>query len=224
MDRITLDGVLPRVFAGAEAEGGHVAASEVWLRPRLTLTRPGTYMVEAESGTGKSSMCSFIYGNRHDYTGTITFDGRDIRTLTVNDWCGIRRRHLALLPQEMRLFDALTAIDNILIKNRLTDRYTEAEIRDMLAELEVDAKADTPAAKLSIGQQQRVALVRTLCQPFDFILLDEPVSHLDARNNAMAARLVTRVAAQNDAAIVTTSVGNPLNLDICNLTLNHLKL
>lgn len=82
----------------------------------------------------------------------------------------------------------------------------------MLAELEIENKADTPAGLLSIGQQQRVALVRTLCQPFDFVLLDEPVSHLDARNNAIAAEMVQREADKQGAAIVATSVGNHLSL------------
>jgi ABC-type cobalamin/Fe3+-siderophores transport system ATPase subunit len=55
--------------------------------------------------------------------------------------------------------------------------------------------------------------VRSLCQPFDFIILDEPVSHLDARNNAIVAGMVRRVADQNGAGIITTSVGNPLLLN-----------
>lgn len=45
-------------------------------------------------------------------------------------------------------------------------------------------KMDSLAAKLSIGQQQRVAIIRTLCQPCDFIMLDEPVSHLTTRTTA----------------------------------------
>lgn len=215
ISEITLDTTLPEVFApGGDlaAAPAHVGASEVWMH-RVTFRRPERYLIMAESGTGKSSMCSFIYGNRSDYRGTITFDGRDIRTFSKKDWAELRCRHLALLPQELRLFAPLTAMQNIMVKNRLTDRYSEAEIRRMLAELEVDHRADSPCARLSVGQQQRVALVRALAQPFDFLLLDEPVSHLDQRNNAVAAELVRRVCDQLDAAVVTTSVGNNLMLD-----------
>jgi ABC-type lipoprotein export system ATPase subunit len=113
----------------------------------------------------------------------------------------------------MRLFAELTALENIMIKNRLTDRYSEKEIISLLGELEIDNKTNQLAARLSIGQQQRVAIVRTLCQPFDFIILDEPVSHLDARNNGIVASLITRVAKENGAGIITTSVGNPLLLE-----------
>lgn len=210
---IELDNVVPQVFVPADGDRSampaHVGASQVWLH-RLELRRGRHYLIEAESGTGKSSLCSFIYGNRQDYNGTIRFDGRDIRTFSIADWSRLRCRHLALLPQELRLFDSLTAMQNILIKNRLTDCLTEQQIMDMLAELEVDNRAHVPVARLSVGQQQRVALVRALCQPFDFLLLDEPVSHLDARMNAVAAAMVERVAAERGAAIVTTSVGNHL--------------
>lgn len=218
INKITLINTLPCVFAGAEQDVP-VVNSELWLH-HVEFDRGTSYMVEAESGTGKSSMCSFIYGNRRDYKGTIKFNDRDTRTFSVSDWCDVRRRHLALLPQEMRLFAELTALENIMIKNRLTDRYSETEIRRLLAELEIEHKAGQLAARLSIGQQQRVAIVRTLCQPFDFIILDEPVSHLDARNNKIVAAMVKRVADENHAGIITTSVGNPLLLDDA----QHVKL
>lgn len=207
---ITLRDVLPAVFAGEEDKDVY-RRSDVWTA-ECRFERPRRYLVMAESGTGKSSMCSFIYGNRRDYRGTILFNGTDIAGYTIADWCGLRRRHLALLPQEMRLFGEITAMENILIKNSLTDRYSETEILRMMEALEIDFKAYHRAGILSIGQQQRVALVRALCQPFDFLLLDEPVSHLDARTNALAAALVERVADENGAAVITTSVGNHLLL------------
>ena len=210
IDSITLDNTLPRVFIGSENDEPH-ASSQVWMR-RRAFDRKSDYLVEAESGTGKSSLCAYIYGNRRDYRGKILFNDTDIRTLSIADWCRIRRRHLAYLPQEMRLFPELTVRENIMIKNRLTDCYSEAEIDDMLRILEIDAKKNVVAARLSVGQQQRVAIIRALCQPFDFVLLDEPVSHLDARNNRIVARLVTSCARRNDASIITTSVGNPLLL------------
>lgn len=211
IDKITLETALPAVFLGAEKDEP-VCNSEVWMR-RLDIRRPGQYLIIAESGTGKSSLCSFIYGSRHDYHGTIRFNDTDISKLSVRDWCEVRRRHISLLPQEMRLFPELTAMENILIKNRLTDHYTQREIMDLLARVEIDHKADQRAGLLSIGQQQRVAIVRALCQPFDFIILDEPVSHLDTRNNGIVAQLVSEVAARHDAAIIATSVGNHLRLD-----------
>ncbi|MDE6755892.1 MAG: ATP-binding cassette domain-containing protein, partial [Muribaculaceae bacterium] len=72
---------------------------------------------------------------------------------------------------------------------------------------------DTVAGRLSIGQQQRVAIVRALAQPFDFLLLDEPVSHLDARNNDIVAQMITSHAESRHASVIATSVGNHLSID-----------
>ena len=208
MEQISLNNTLPRVFAGQE--GIH---SDVWLQD-ITLERGKRYLISAESGTGKSSMCSYIYGYRQDYSGTITFDGQDIHKLNVAQWCDIRQHHIAYLPQDMRLFGELTAMENVALKNDLTGFKSKEEIKKMFELLGVADKVNSLASKLSIGQQQRVAVIRTLCQPYDFILLDEPVSHLDEENNRIIAQLIVDEASRQGAGVIATSVGNHLKMDV----------
>lgn len=208
MEHITLNNTLPRVFAGHN--GIH---SEVWLQ-NITLERGKRYLISAESGTGKSSMCSYIYGYRQDYSGMIAFDGKDIHSLSVDQWCDIRQRHIAYLPQDMRLFGELTALENVELKNRLTGFKSNEEIRRLFEIMGIADKQDSLASKLSIGQQQRVAIIRTLCQPCDFILLDEPVSHLDEDNNRIVAELIAQEAAHQGAGVIATSVGNHLKMEV----------
>lgn len=208
LNEITLRRLLPVVFRGEDT----VKGSDIWLADEVRFTRGSTYMVAASSGGGKSSLCSFIYGNRSDYDGRILFDGTDIAGYGVDNWCRARRELISLLPQEMRIFGELSAMENVMLKNRLTDYHSQAEITAMFARLEIDDKVNSPACRLSVGQQQRVAIIRSLCQPFSFIFLDEPVSHLDERNNRAAAALISEEAAARGAAIVATSVGNPLAL------------
>ena len=200
--------VLPAVFA---QRGG--AESEVWCRD-ITFERGKRYLVAAHSGTGKSSLCSYLYGYRNDYSGSIKFGSTDITSLNIAQWCEVRCRHLAYLPQEMRLFPELTAMENVELKNRLTGYRSKADITQMFERLGIPEKKDQLMAHLSIGQQQRVAIIRTLCQPFDFILLDEPVSHLDETNNRLAATLVAEEAARQGAGIIATSVGNGVMITI----------
>ena len=207
METIKLINTLPRVFAGHD--GIH---SEVWLQD-VTLERGQRYLISAESGTGKSSMCSYIYGYRQDYSGDIAFDGQNIRSLTVAQWCEIRQRHIAYLPQDMRLFGEITALENVELKNRLTNHKSPVEIRQLFEALGIADKMDSLASKLSIGQQQRVAIIRTLCQPCDFILLDEPVSHLDEENNRLVAHLIVEEASRQGAGIIATSVGYHLKME-----------
>lgn len=210
IDTIILNNVLPRVFAGSENEPP-VNGSQVWLQ-KLEFHRSQSYLIEAESGTGKSSLCSFIYGNRCDYSGEILFDGVNVKSFSMARWSELRTHALALLPQEMRLFPELTVLENIQIKNRLTDYKTEGEILEMLRRLEISEKVHQQAAYLSVGQQQRVAIVRALCQPMYFLILDEPVSHLDERNNEIVAQLIQEEASAQNAGIIATSVGNKISI------------
>lgn len=207
MNRIELSGVLPRVF-----EGEPVSPSEVW-RSTLAFERGTNYMVEAPSGTGKSSLCAYVYGARRDYLGTISFDGRDIRTIPPGEWQKLRRTTLAYLPQELDLFPELTALQNIELKRSLTDSVSPVTVREWMDALGVDMRADFPVGKLSIGQQQRVAIIRALCQSFSFLLVDEPVSHLDAENNARAAAIIADACRAQGASVIATSVGNRLGIE-----------
>lgn len=206
MERIELVDALPAVFA---PDGG--AGSQVWRR-EVGLLRGGSYLLSAASGAGKSSLCGYIFGCRRDYTGRIAFDGTDISTLSQKQWRETRLRHIAYLPQDMMLFPELTALENVELKNRLTRHKTGAQIMSLFEELGVADRAHSLAGQISIGQQQRVAIIRTLCQPFDFIMLDEPVSHLDPASNAAAAAVIAREARERGAGIIATSVGNDMGL------------
>lgn len=205
---ISLNNVVPLALADSRA----TATSMIW-NTDFTFEAGKIYMVESASGTGKSSLCSYVFGLRGDYSGSISFNDTNIRSLSQKQWSSVRSRSISLLPQEMRIFPELTALENIQLKNSLTNHLSPGEITDMMQTLGIAEKKDVPCSRLSIGQQQRVALIRALCQPFSFLFLDEPVSHLDESNNRTAASLVLDHARRQQAAIVCTSVGNPLLLD-----------
>lgn len=206
MNTITLDRVLPNVFAGTTG-----LQSDIW-RQTVTLRRGELCLVEAASGTGKSSLCSYIIGMRRDYEGTILFDDRDIRTLRSREWPVVRQRHISLLFQELRLFPELTAWENVQIKNRLTAFRSDDVVRRWFDLLGIGDKRQTPVGRMSFGQQQRVAMLRALVQPFDFLLIDEPVSHLDDDNGARMAELLLAEAREQGAAILATSIGKHIPL------------
>jgi putative ABC transport system ATP-binding protein len=68
------------------------------------------------------------------------------------------------------------------------------------------------AGKLSFGQQQRVAFIRALCQPFDFLFLDEPISHLDDDNSRIMGELIIAEAKAQGAGVIATSIGKHIEL------------
>lgn len=204
MNTIRLDHLLPHVFACRRDVGG-----DVWLR-ELSFEREKNYLLSADSGTGKSSLCSFIIGYRNDYSGSIFFDAQEAKSLSFSQWTALRRRSLSLLWQDLRLFPELTALENVVLKNRLTHHQSPSALKAMFEELQIADKLHTPLRLLSYGQQQRVAFIRALCQPFSFILLDEPVSHVDPTNAQAMARLLLQETKAQGAAIIATSIGKEL--------------
>ena len=206
METIRLMHLLPKVFAN---QSGLV--SDIW-NTDVVIEKNKTYLVEANSGTGKSSLCSFIYGYRKDYLGDILFDDEHAQRLTVAQWVEIRKRHIALLWQELRLFPELTALENVQIKNKLTGYQKKEQIEEWFEMLGIADKQDALIGRMSFGQQQRVALIRTLCQPFDFVFVDEPISHLDDANSSIMGQILTAEAAKQGAGIISTSIGKHIDL------------
>lgn len=207
MNTIHLQQTLPEVFADRNS-----VASEVWHQD-IVFRKGETYLVEAASGTGKSSLCSYIYGYRTDYQGIINFDETNIKSHTVRQWVDLRKQSLSMLFQELRIFTELTALENIQLKNNLTGFKKKKEILSLFDTLGIADKLHTKAGRLSFGQQQRVAFIRSLCQPFDFIFLDEPISHLDDNNARIMGQLVTEEAGQQGAGIIVTSIGKHIELN-----------
>ena len=126
-------------------------------------------------------------------------------------------RPSGILFQDLKIFPELTALENIELKNRLQAYKSEAEIDDMLRRLEISDKSRQPCGKLSWGQQQRVAIIRALCQPFDFLLLDEPISHIDDRMARIVAELIAEEVASRQAAVVVSSIGKELPITYDNI-------
>ena len=203
---IVLDNLVPCVFSAHRDIGG-----DIWHR-HVVLERGSVYLLEAASGTGKSSLCGFLMGYRRDYIGTILFDGKDARHMKQAEWTALRREHVSLLFQELRLFPELTAMENVMVKNQLTHFKKEKEIKEWFEMLGLDDKVHEPIGRMSYGQQQRVAMIRALCQPFDFLLADEPVSHLDEENGRLMAELMMHEVRRQGAAVLVTSIGKHLEL------------
>jgi ABC-type lipoprotein export system ATPase subunit len=208
IESIQFNKVIPNVFVGSPPEGG---PTDVWDQV-LTFKRGESCLIEAASGRGKSSFCSFLYGLRKDFVGSIDYFNHKGETLHVTDamLCEMRCRSIAMMFQEHRIFPELTAVENVMLKNQLTNYFTEQEIRERLSVLGLEDRLDRPCQRLSIGQQQRVAFVRLLAQPADFILLDEPVSHLDIVNAELMGKMLRQRQMEEGAAVIVTSIGHRL--------------
>lgn len=179
--------------------------SEVWDNT-VTFEKGQTYQIVAHSGVGKSTLINILYGDRKDYDGNVYFDNVDIKTFSQADWNKIRRVQLSYVLQGLHLFEELTLLENLQLKNGLTNHASDEQLKNWIEAVGLAQHLNQKAVHLSYGQRQRITVIRAFCQPFDFILLDEPFSHLDKINQHLLMDLIQKEAQSNQAGIIITSL------------------
>ncbi len=182
-------------------EKDKIERSELWGR-EVHFDKGVHVQVTAPSGSGKTSFAHFLYGLRKDYSGTITFNGKDLTRADAEEISSIRQRKMSVVFQDMRLSPDHTLFENIRVKHALEPFHPESQIKEMCARLGIDTKLHQLASKCSYGEQQRAAIVRCLQQPFEFLLLDEPFSHLDNNNSRLALQLILEEVEKRNAAMI----------------------
>jgi ABC-type lipoprotein export system ATPase subunit len=177
--------------------------SDIWGKD--VVLAPGSFIrLLAPSARGKTTLISCLYGTRSDYSGEILFDGEDRRKMKPGRLSQCRRESLAIVFQDLRLFDGLSGVENVLIKARLAGGAGKAEIAAFASELGMEKAMEKKVGIMSWGEKQRVALIRALVQPFEWILLDEPFSHLDSANRERACAAIKRETAKRKAGLIIT--------------------
>jgi ABC-type lipoprotein export system ATPase subunit len=176
--------------------------SDVWNQEQTI--KPGEKIFfQAPSGKGKSTFMHILYGLRTDYEGKAFWDDKEVARQDDDQWAALRSKDLSIVFQDLRLFADLSVEENLSIKQSLTNTVNMSEVQGWLKLLGLEGKWEQKAETLSYGERQRVAIIRSLLQPFQWLLLDEPFSHLDNDNAAKAARLILeRVEANNAGMLV----------------------
>lgn len=175
--------------------------SDIWGK-ELVFSPAQQVKVVAPSGTGKSSLISFLYGMRNDYEGQIWYDGQELRQLSLEKLAVLRQSKISVVFQDLRLFPDQTVQQNLEIKRQLQPYHPAAAIEEMAEKLGITSRLNTLAGRCSYGEQQRTAIIRALLQPFDLLLLDEPFSHLDNANTEKAMALILEEAAKRQACVL----------------------
>ncbi|MGX5818241.1 ATP-binding cassette domain-containing protein [Chitinophaga lutea] len=188
--------------------------SGVW-NSEVTFQQGRFIKIKAPSGTGKTTLVHYLYHIRYDYTGEIRVDGRPWQSYTPDQLAAIRQRRVSVIFQDLRLFDQLTARENVELKRvMLPEPYYPAEkIAEFAARLGVTHVLDQSGATLSYGERQRIAIIRALMQPFEWLLMDEPFSHLDDANADRAATLIAEECRKRNAGFVLTDLDHDTRFD-----------
>ena len=194
--QIQLDRVTPTYFEREKING-----SGIWDK-NISFKKGEHVQIIAPSGSGKTSLIHFIYRLRNDYAGNILYDNLDTRNLTLDNLSIYRQKKISIIFQDLRLFPDQTVYQNLELKRQLNPFHPPEMITKMAARLGIESRLQKTARICSYGEQQRVAIIRSLMQPFDFLLLDEPFSHLDDVNRSKAMDLIAEECSARNASMI----------------------
>jgi putative ABC transport system ATP-binding protein len=175
--------------------------SEIWGK-ELVFEKGELVKIVAPSGSGKSSLINFLYGMRNDYNGVISYSGKNISQLSIEELASHRRNHISIVFQDMKLFPDQTVQENLEIKRQLNHYHPAEKIKEMSERLGIGDRLAFKCSTCSYGEQQRIAIIRSMLQPFDILLLDEPFSHLDKNNAEKAMGLMLEETRARNATII----------------------
>lgn len=178
-----------------------VARSAVW-NQTLSFTPGERIQIVAPSGSGKTSLIHFLYGMRRDYNGSIHIDQTDVAKADTEKLSQIRSEKLSIVFQDLRLFPGHSVYQNLEVKRSLNPFHPTSLINEMAERLGISNKLEKPVSTCSYGEQQRIAIIRCLQQPFEYLIMDEPFSHLDDRNRQIASELIEEEASARNAGIL----------------------
>src|SRR5574344_1098969 len=184
----------------------------------LTFDEGKTYAIRGRSGSGKTTLLSLISGLETTYEGDIIYRGTNLRKIDLDEY---RSRDIGIVFQSYNLLPHLTAVENIILSMDISKINVEDKRKKALDLMEsVGLKreqGDRRVLKLSGGEQQRVAIARSLSYNPNMIIADEPTGNLDKETEDEILQILTRLAHdENKCVIIVTHSKNVADIvDVC---------
>lgn len=175
---------------------------------QLMLDKGGQMLLTGPSGSGKTTLLHMIAGLLSPSGGEIHFDGVRIDNMPERQRDLWRARNIGYVFQKLNLIEALTAEENILLAGYFADADMAAlkkRAAELLKRVGLFNKKDVLPGKLSIGEQQRVAVVRAVINNPVLLLADEPTASLDAENSRVVLGLLRGLCSENGAALILST-------------------
>lgn len=176
-----------------------------------------TYAIKGKSGSGKTTLLSLISGLESKYEGDIIYDEKDLKKINLDEY---RSSNVGIVFQSYNLLPHLTALENILLSMDISG-VENANKKDLALELMgrvgLDKSlADRRVLKLSGGEQQRIAIARSLSYNPNIIIADEPTGNLDKETEDEILNIFKNLAKkENKCIIIVTHSKNVVdNVDI----------
>ncbi len=159
------------------------------------------------SGSGKTTLLHTIAGIVSPDSGSVIIDtpsGRaDVTALSEADRDVFRGRHIGYIFQTHHLLQGFTAMENVLLGMSFTGRGADRDwAKHLLVEVGLENRLDYKPSKLSVGQQQRVAVARAMANRPQLVLADEPTGALDPANAQQVLELIRKLCREVSASLI----------------------
>ncbi len=165
-------------------------------------------LVMGPSGSGKTTLLSVLGCLLVPNEGSVFVNGRDVTTATEEERTTIRRDELGFVFQAFRLFESLTAFENVTLASEIAGEKGEpsrAKAEQCLDLLDMGGKKHLKPAEMSGGEKQRVAIARALMRDPKILLADEPTASLDSRAGMLIAGILQEIAQKQKRTVVVVS-------------------
>ena len=157
------------------------------------------------SGAGKTTLMYTLAGLERPVSGEVFFDGESLYAAPKNRQATIRNRRMGYIFQNYFLMPELTAIENVLLPAFMGAADRKDRAREILGQLGLSERLGHRPSELSGGEQQRVAIARSLINDPDIVFADEPTGNLDSKSGAdVMEALMGLVAEKKKSLIVVT--------------------
>jgi putative ABC transport system ATP-binding protein len=160
------------------------------------------------SGSGKTTLLSVLGCLLQPQDGSVVVNGKDVTTLTEDERTSIRREQIGFVFQSFRLFNSLTAVENVMLALEICGKKgpeVRAEAEQWLQSVEMSGKKHLKPSELSGGERQRVAIARALTREPTIILADEPTASLDSKTGETIAGILRDIADVYQLTVVIVS-------------------
>ena len=155
------------------------------------------YAIIGRSGSGKSTLLHILGGLDRPTSGEVLVDGKDICAMNDEQMAIFRRRHMGFVFQQFNLLEEYNVRNNILMPLKLDGRKADpAFYEEVIATLGLKEKVRKFPSELSGGEQQRVAIARSVLAKPELIIADEPTGNLDKKTGEEVLDLLTTCAAK----------------------------
>jgi len=159
--------------------------------------------VVGPSGSGKTSIIMLAAGLEKSTSGSIFIHNQDITGLSESELSLIRRRHIGIVFQSFYLIPNLTAKENVMLSLEANKKYNmDDEAESLLESFGLGHRLEHLPSELSGGEQQRVAIARSLINKPAIILADEPTGNLDEGNSQHMIDLLFNYTRENKTSLV----------------------